>query len=169
MKSIFGSRPKTLSALALVNIALGAAGMLYPFVLSVQLTFYSALHIIPVLLGLDILVQRPSITQAGVITLVGILFTVGILIMTHSRISFMREGSMQRSCISNLMFIMGAKEQWAYQAHATNGAYCVTNEVARFFKGDAVPWCPVAGKSAYTLGRVGEEPKCSIHGELYSF
>lgn len=67
--------------------------------------------------------------------------------------------AMQSACLNNPMQIDGAKKMWADHHHST------TNEVPTW--GDLVGSylkerrsCPAGG--TYTIGRVGEKPKCSI-------
>jgi len=58
------------------------------------------------------------------------------------------------------------KEQWAQQNNIPNGSPCDTNAVLQYGKGGIMPQCPAAGKSTYSLGKMGEEPSCSIHGSM---
>src|SRR5205814_7864783 len=64
------------------------------------------------------------------------------------------------SCITRLRIIDGAKQNWALDHHKT------TNDVPTWYdirgylsRRGEIPVCPAGG--VYTLGRVGEQPKCS--------
>ena len=90
-----------------------------------------------------------------------ILLGVGLLsFLSNRRISAVN------SCINNLRQIDAAKQQWALDSHkATNDV--PTWDVIRPFLGrgasaDEITVCPQGG--TYTLGSVGEYPKCSIGG-----
>jgi hypothetical protein len=89
-----------------------------------------------------------SLTCAVLMTL-----TIGC----HIRRVVDREHAALSSCINGLRQIDGAKEQWALDNHVKNGAIVTTNDIAPY---GGIPVCPQGG--TYTLGRVGELPKCSI-------
>jgi len=66
-------------------------------------------------------------------------------------------------CINNLRQIDGAKNEWALENGKTNGDACTENDIKPYIKLDSngnIPKCPQGG--TYTVGRVGEDPKCSI-------
>lgn len=71
--------------------------------------------------------------------------------------------SIRNACINNLRQIDGAIEQWALDKniHATNQV--VEAEVAAYIK-HGMPTCPGGGK--YTIGKVNEPPRCSIHDHV---
>src|SRR5438552_8016772 len=66
-----------------------------------------------------------------------------------------------RSCITNLMFLAGAKEMWAVEQHKSTNDVPTMADIALYTPG-GVPSCPSGG--TYTLGRVGQAPKCNIKG-----
>jgi hypothetical protein len=70
-------------------------------------------------------------------------------------------GSNRNGCINNLRLIDGAKEQWALEHHAKTNAVVAISDIAVLIKG-GFPKCPARG--SYTIGRVGENPKCSVPG-----
>lgn len=75
------------------------------------------------------------------------------------------EAFVMKACIGNLIALDGAKLQWAMEAGARDGDTPVELGVLKYLKGSTMPWCPASSKpAAYTLGRIGESPKCSIHG-----
>ena len=67
------------------------------------------------------------------------------------------------TCIGNLRVIDGAKESWGFDHHiTTNDVFTWADLVG---KGRYVPHklvCPDGG--TYTIGRLHENPKCSIPG-----
>ncbi|HEY4984282.1 MAG TPA: hypothetical protein VIJ24_04405 [Verrucomicrobiae bacterium] len=69
--------------------------------------------------------------------------------------------SLKSVCINSLRQIDGAKEQWALETHAKPGDIAPLTNVTSYIKG-GFPKCPQGG--SYTIGRVGENPKCSVPG-----
>jgi hypothetical protein len=66
-------------------------------------------------------------------------------------------------CINNLRQIEAAKEEWALDRGKANGDLVTDNDIKPYIKLDStgnLPKCPLGG--SYTIGRVGEDPKCSI-------
>jgi len=69
------------------------------------------------------------------------------------------------TCINNLRAFDGAKQQWALDEHKSTNDIPTMTEISRFMPAvsmRAVPDCPAGG--VYTLGRVCENPGCSIKG-----
>jgi hypothetical protein len=73
----------------------------------------------------------------------------------------------EEACLNNLRLIESGKLQWALEQHPTIHQ-SPTWEDLRLYIGrgsnGVMPECPLHG--VYTLGTVGEEPSCSIHGTL---
>jgi hypothetical protein len=75
------------------------------------------------------------------------------------------------SCANNIRWIEGAKTEWVQQSHQSSNAVpteadllpYLTHEDSRRY---TFPHCPSGG--TYTLGAVGESPKCSIGGVGHS-
>ncbi len=71
-------------------------------------------------------------------------------------------------CVSNLCLLDGAKENWAVTNGKTNGDEVIIDKVMKFAK--VGHWddlkCPTVGSNTYTLGRIGEKPRCCIHGAV---
>jgi len=63
-------------------------------------------------------------------------------------------------CIANLRQIEGAKEAWAIENHKSTNDTPQMRDITPFLH-DSRP-CPSGG--VYTLGRIGEKPKCSTKG-----
>lgn len=70
-------------------------------------------------------------------------------------------------CWGKLAIIAGAKDQWALNTGATSGAP-VTAENILPYLGRGILTCHVAGAS-YIIGKVGEEPRCTVHGTISNF
>jgi hypothetical protein len=72
-------------------------------------------------------------------------------------------------CINNLRHISAAKEQWVEDHHKTENDIPTWSDLRPYLLigTDKVPVCPSGG--TYTIGRVGEEPKCSLgdHDSLH--
>ena len=69
-----------------------------------------------------------------------------------------------KSCINNLRLIDAAKQQWALENGKPHTATPAAKDIAVFIgRGEGMmPVCP--GGGAYTIGRISEDPACSIHG-----
>ena len=63
-------------------------------------------------------------------------------------------------CIANLKQLEGAKGQWAVENHKTTNDVPTMADIGPFLHERLS--CHSGG--VYTLGRVGEKPKCSING-----
>jgi hypothetical protein len=70
----------------------------------------------------------------------------------------------KNSCFGNLKTIAGAKETWASDTHASNGAAVNERDLLPLLRN--FPVCPHGGK--YTIGTVGEPSTCS-HPEHQSY
>ena len=64
----------------------------------------------------------------------------------------------RNACINNLRQLDGAMQQWALENKKNADSLPTTNDVAPYLK--EFPACPSGG--TYTLGRVDQEPKCSL-------
>jgi len=70
-----------------------------------------------------------------------------------------RNTSASNACVVHLRQIAGAEETWAVENHRTNGVVS-WNDIKPYLWHQQVPQCPDGG--TYTLGRVGEPPRCSL-------
>jgi hypothetical protein len=78
-----------------------------------------------------------------------------------------RTQSAQYSCVTALRSIDGAKQAWAFEYHKTTNDVPTWDDLAK--QSGWVGWrweCPEGG--VYTIGRVGEDPICSIGGSGHS-
>ena len=64
------------------------------------------------------------------------------------------------ACINNLRQIDGAKQEWAVENNKSSNDIPTSAEIAVYLKNDRLPVCPLGG--TYIMGRVDEDPKCSI-------
>jgi hypothetical protein len=69
-------------------------------------------------------------------------------------------------CWNRLRIIESAKGQWALETGATSGAPVTVESLTQFWGN--MPTCHVSG-ATYVIGKVGEEPRCTIHGTVSDF
>ena len=91
-----------------------------------------------------------------VVAIIGLLAAIAIPSFIQARTN-----SQTNACINNLRQIDSAKEQWALENGAVNGA--TATGYATYIKNGA-PSCPASG--AYTVGVVGTDPVCSVTGHV---
>src|SRR2546421_4545177 len=68
------------------------------------------------------------------------------------------------ACINNLRQIDGAKQQWALENKKAAEDFPAANDLAPYFKGNALPMCPAGG--VYTINAVAVQATCSIPGHV---
>jgi hypothetical protein len=80
----------------------------------------------------------------------------------HKRPS--RDVAALSACINNLRQIDGAKQQWALEKGKTTNDVPTWSDILAYLgqAHPAQPICPQGG--TYTIGRVGDVPKCSLGG-----
>lgn len=69
-------------------------------------------------------------------------------------------------CWGKLVNIGSAKEQWAMETSATSGTPVTVEIIVPYLR--SMPTCHVAG-ATYIIGKVGEEPRCTVHGTVSHF
>lgn len=78
--------------------------------------------------------------------------------------------SRKNCCLSDRMLIDGAKIAFAEQTGATNGAPVSAKDILPYLPAswttDMVANGTCLDKGVFTLGLIGEDPKCSVHGRL---
>lgn len=93
-----------------------------------------------------------------VVLIIGILLAIAVPNFVKAR-----ETSRAKSCVSNLKQIDSAKEQWAMDTKASDGATGPTMAqiagTGLYIKGTG-PTCPSNG--TYTIDVIGTDPSCSI-------
>lgn len=91
-----------------------------------------------------------------VVLIIGILLAIAVPNFIKAR-----ETSRTKSCQSNLRQIDAAKEQWAMDTRASDGAACTMGDLVPDYIRRA-PECPTSG--SYTVNAVGTLPTCSQAG-----
>ena len=171
---------RTARGIAFVSLLLGICAILYPiglFAVSLSGIWYYAdigdfaPFLIPAsvafILGLTINIQRRNKRTTILVASVAIIIAIITLIATDQRrIRRIQEGHIL-SCMSNLRQLDSAKEQWAISVNASNETVVVTNEVTGYIKGNTMPWCQAVRRQTYALGKMGENPSCSVHGTMF--
>jgi hypothetical protein len=69
-------------------------------------------------------------------------------------------------CWNKLRNIEAAKEKWVIETHALPGDPVTLSNILPYLS--VAPTCHVAGAS-YIIGKVGEDPKCTVHGTVSHF
>src|ERR1051326_8923181 len=95
------------------------------------------------------------------IILLAILLAVVVLAVALKGFIRARDTPSATSCINGLRQLDGAKQQWALENSKTSNDIPEWDAITPYLKNPVS--CPDVG--AYTLGRVGELPKCSIGGD----
>jgi hypothetical protein len=96
-----------------------------------------------------------------------IILVVGALVIVQ--LACERRSAKMSVCNYNLMQIRYAKQQWAGNYGKTTNDIPVWNDLRPFFPDEwsnRIPVCPSGG--TYSIGSVGEDPKCSIGGKGHS-
>ena len=91
-------------------------------------------------------------------------FAIGVFIWNSGPSPGSHSSRGKNHCINNLRQIDGAKQQWALENHKDTNAIPTIADVAPYLKNNKFLVCPQGGK--YTLGRVDEDPTCSIPGDV---
>jgi len=77
------------------------------------------------------------------------------------------EARQRNACINNLRQIDAAKNEWALEKGKSNGTTVTEADLKPYIRLDAqgnLPKCPAGG--IYTIGKVGENPTCSVPGHV---
>jgi hypothetical protein len=64
------------------------------------------------------------------------------------------------SCVNNLVQIDRFKNQWALENHKTTQDTPTWDDLRIYIRAGSIPICPEGG--TYTVGSLGELPKCSL-------
>ena len=96
-----------------------------------------------------------------VVAIIGLLAAIAIPNFLRARST-----SQQNACINNLRMIDAAKNQWALENNKKTGDPCTADGLKPYIRltNGQIPKCPAGG--TYTIGAIGESPKCSIPGHL---
>ncbi len=71
-----------------------------------------------------------------------------------------RATAQQNACINNLRQMDAAKNQWSLEKRKNNGDVPTAADITPYLFKNQLPVCPAGG--SYTIGPVGETPRCSI-------
>lgn len=93
-----------------------------------------------------------------VVLIIGILLAIAVPNFIKAR-----ETSRTKSCIANLRQIDAAKEQWAMDNKAAQGAAVAWGDIVPDYIRKQ-PECPSGG--TYTVGNVGTDPTCTVSGHV---
>lgn len=91
-----------------------------------------------------------------VVLIIGILLAIAVPNFIQAR-----NTSRTRTCIANLRQIEAAKEQWAMETNQASTATPAQGDLMPTYM-KSWPACPAAG--TYTIGRVDQNPTCSVGG-----
>ena len=91
---------------------------------------------------------------------IGVIVFLAVNAAVLPRVIRARNTSASNACVNNLRQIEGAKETWVVDNKNTTNDALTWDAIRPYLRRDEVPKCPEGG--AYTLGRVGEPPKCSL-------
>jgi hypothetical protein len=69
-------------------------------------------------------------------------------------------------CWLTLVNIDGAKEEWAVATQTASGTSVTLSNILPYMS--KPPTCRIAG-AIYIIGKVGEEPRCTVHGTASHF
>jgi hypothetical protein len=98
---------------------------------------------------------------AKIITLLATCLIVGfIIVIVIPNFIRARYETATNACINNLRQIESAKEQWKTENSKNDGDVATEADIKPYLINGSLPKCPAGG--AYTIGLVGEDPKCSI-------
>ena len=90
-----------------------------------------------------------------VVTIIGFLAGLAVPAFMKSRAT-----TQASRCVTNMVKIEAAKEQWAMETFGNVGSVCVESDLTPYFKTHLIPICPASG--TYTLNPVGSNVICSV-------
>lgn len=95
-----------------------------------------------------------------VISIIGLLAAIGIPSFVKAR-----DNAQVHACVNNMRIIEAAKQQSAMESSLTNGSSIPEATLSEYIKGGLPSLvCPKGGQ--YSIGLLGEEPECSVHGKM---
>jgi hypothetical protein len=109
--------------------------------------------------------EKNSSEAESIIWIVVCLFAAALMVFALPNFIKARSTSAANACINSLRQIDAAKNQWALENAKTNGVIVTENDIKPYIKLNSkgnIPRCPQSG--IYTIGKVGENPTCSIGG-----
>jgi hypothetical protein len=106
------------------------------------------------------LAEAKDMKRKLIITFVFLIFVLLLAAIIIPNFISPRTFIAQTSCINNLRQLEGAKLQWQSEKHKTTNDIPTLQDITPYLHLRIV--CPEGG--TYTIGRLGEPPKCSIGG-----
>lgn len=106
---------------------------------------------------------RMSWTSKAVITGFMVLLAWFVLVGLIPGLVAVQYVGSQNVCVNNLRQLDAAKNEWALETGAPNGALVPADDLTPYIQLDSkghLPTCPQGG--TYIIGRVGEEVRCSL-------
>jgi hypothetical protein len=92
-------------------------------------------------------------------------FLVGLLALGARWFVYARTETASNACVNNLRNIAAAKRQWGLEQHKASSILPTWSDILPYIGAGPtgqMPRCPDGG--VYTIGRIGENPTCSIGG-----
>jgi hypothetical protein len=109
-------------------------------------------------------VKRTIIIGLGMFVILALTVSLGRFVWHHAlEFYYARQPAARMPCVGELRIIDGAKAAWALENHKTTND--IPTDTDLFGPTQYVrvkPTCPKGG--TYTIGAVGEKPRCSIPG-----
>lgn len=90
------------------------------------------------------------------------IFSIAVLVFIVPTFLRAKRTTARNTCVNNLRQIDGVKSQWAVENKKTDADIPTREDVSAYLKSNIFPKCPNGG--IYVIGKVGEDPKCSIGG-----
>ncbi|HNU52559.1 MAG TPA: hypothetical protein PKJ98_16835 [Verrucomicrobiota bacterium] len=104
--------------------------------------------------------KEPERREKAKRSLIGLAVSVVTLLLCAIPFAAARTEAQTQACLINLTMITKAKDQWALDKKKTPEAVPTFGELSEYLR--VLP-CPAGG--SYTIGRVGDLPRCSVHGD----
>lgn len=97
----------------------------------------------------------------------GVIFVITVLFVIVNPLGLLgTRVKAAQPCSNNLMRIEGAKQQWALENKAKAGDTVALENILPYLGGTLTCNIPTG---TYIVGKVGEEPKCTVHGTFSQF
>jgi hypothetical protein len=104
-------------------------------------------------------------SRKSTVLILGCVIVLGVATLVVPRLIHPRSTKAMLPCVNNLRQLDGAKQRWELENRKTANDVPTWEDLRPYFPDwwtNGRPVCPEGG--TYTLGRVGESPRCSIGG-----
>lgn len=103
----------------------------------------------------------------AIATLVLALLNAAVVAVAIPSVMTARRVAQRNTCWGVMSCVDAAKEQLALEKNRKDGDAVSAEELADYLGGGVRRMvCPYTGRNTYTIGRIGESPRCSYHGSL---